>query len=85
MRLCLKRRSCEKVLADRLSRPARLDAPEQLDRDWVLEQLKPILEDAAKAKVGQNLKYDASVLARYDIELKGIKHDTMLESYHSYN
>lgn len=46
-----------------------------------LEQLKPILEDAAKAKVGQNLKYDASVLARYDIELKGIKHDTMLESY----
>ncbi|MEW2837477.1 DNA polymerase I [Vibrio sp. JC34] len=58
-----------------------LDAPEQLDRDWVLEQLKPILEDAEKAKVGQNLKYDASVLARYDIELKGIKHDTMLESY----
>ncbi|GMM77948.1 DNA polymerase I [Vibrio alginolyticus] len=58
-----------------------LDAPEQLDRDWVLEQLKPILEDAAKVKVGQNLKYDASVLARYDIELKGIKHDTMLESY----
>ncbi|MBT0055143.1 DNA polymerase I [Vibrio alginolyticus] len=58
-----------------------LDAPEQLDRDWVLEQLKPILEDVAKAKVGQNLKYDASVLARYDIELKGIKHDTMLESY----
>ncbi|KPM94084.1 DNA polymerase I [Vibrio alginolyticus] len=58
-----------------------LDASEQLDRDWVLEQLKPILEDAAKAKVGQNLKYDASVLARYDIELKGIKHDTMLESY----
>ncbi|WP_182019132.1 DNA polymerase I [Vibrio diabolicus] len=58
-----------------------LDAPEQLDRDWVLGQLKPILEDAAKAKVGQNLKYDASVLARYDIELKGIKHDTMLESY----
>ncbi|HHF2995703.1 TPA: DNA polymerase I [Vibrio diabolicus] len=58
-----------------------LDAPEQLDRDWVLGQLKPILEDAAKAKVGQNLKYDASVLARYDIELKGIQHDTMLESY----
>ena len=32
-----------------------------LDRDWVLEQLKPILEDDAQAKVGQNLKYDASV------------------------
>ncbi|MDN3614695.1 DNA polymerase I [Vibrio gallaecicus] len=58
-----------------------LDAPEQLDRDWVLEQLKPILEDDAQAKVGQNLKYDASVLARYDIEMKGIKHDTMLASY----
>ncbi|NOI31070.1 DNA polymerase I [Vibrio coralliilyticus] len=58
-----------------------LDAPEQLDRDWVLEQLKPILEDDAQAKVGQNLKYDASVLARYGIEIKGIKHDTMLASY----
>ena len=58
-----------------------LDAPEQLDRDWVLEQLKPYLEDDSKAKVGQNLKYDASVLVRYDIEMKGIKFDTMLESY----
>ncbi|MDV6253225.1 DNA polymerase I [Vibrio sp. EA2] len=58
-----------------------LDAPQQLDRDWVLEQLKPILEDESQAKVGQNLKYDASVLARYDIEMKGIKHDTMLASY----
>ncbi|MEF1172586.1 DNA polymerase I [Vibrio sinaloensis] len=58
-----------------------LDAPQQLDRDWVLAQLKPILEDDTQAKVGQNLKYDASVLARYDIEMKGIKHDTMLASY----
>ncbi|NAZ91770.1 DNA polymerase I [Vibrio toranzoniae] len=58
-----------------------LDAPQQLDRDWVLEQLKPILEDDSQAKVGQNLKYDMSVLARYDIEMKGIKHDTMLASY----
>ncbi|ELA8064280.1 DNA polymerase I [Vibrio parahaemolyticus] len=58
-----------------------LDAPEQLDRDWVLEQLKPILEDDDQAKVGQNLKYDASVLARYGIEMKGIKYDTMLASY----
>ena len=58
-----------------------LDAPQQLDRDWVLAQLKPILQDAQQAKVGQNLKYDASVLARYDIELRGIKHDTMLASY----
>ncbi|MDF2154019.1 DNA polymerase I [Vibrio sp. CAU 1672] len=58
-----------------------LDAPQQLDRDWVLAQLKPLLEDDSQAKVGQNLKYDASVLARYGIEMKGIKHDTMLASY----
>ncbi len=58
-----------------------MDAPEQLDREWVLSQLKPILEDDSRKKVGQNLKYDASVLARYDIEMKGIKHDTMLASY----
>ena len=58
-----------------------LGAPEQLDRDWVLEQLKPILEDDNQAKVGQNLKYDASVLARYDITMRGIKFDTMLASY----
>lgn len=56
-------------------------APEQLERDWVLQQLKPWLEDAQKAKVGQNLKYDESVLARYDIQLSGIQFDTMLESY----
>lgn len=58
-----------------------LDAPQQLDRTWILEQLKPILEDEQQAKVGQNLKYDASVLARYGIEMKGIRYDTMLASY----
>ncbi len=58
-----------------------LDAPKQLDRDWVLAQLKPILEDESQAKVGQNLKYDASIVARYGINMKGIKHDTMLASY----
>ena len=56
-------------------------APEQLDRDWVLAQLKPWLEDDSKAKVGQHLKYDANVLNNYDIELRGIAYDTMLESY----
>ncbi|WP_144392630.1 DNA polymerase I [Pleionea sediminis] len=61
-----------------------LDAPEQLDRTWVLDQLKPLLESSEHKKVGQNLKYDASVLAKYDIELKGIAFDTMLESY-TYN
>ena len=56
-------------------------APEQLQREAVLAQLRPLLEDPQQAKVGQNLKYDASVLARYGIELRGIAFDTMLESY----
>lgn len=56
-------------------------APDQLDRDAVLSRLKPLLENAEKKKVGQNLKYDMSVLARYGIEMRGVAHDTMLESY----
>ena len=55
--------------------------PAQLDRDASLAALKPLLEDPARAKVGQNLKYDASVLARHGIALRGIAFDTMLESY----
>ncbi len=58
-----------------------LGAPEQLDRDEVLEQLRPLLENADKAKLGQNLKYDAHVLNNHGIYLRGIEHDTMLESY----
>ena len=58
-----------------------LDAPEQLDRDTVLARLKPLLEDTDSRKVGQNLKFDQSILARYGIELRGIWSDTMLESY----
>ena len=58
-----------------------LGAPEQLSRDWVLAQLKPLLENPEQGKIGQNLKYDASVLARYNIHMQGIKHDTMLASY----
>ena len=58
-----------------------LDAPDQLDRQAVLAQLKPLLEDSNALKVGQNLKFDRSVLQNYDIELAGIKFDTMLESY----
>ncbi|MDZ7276800.1 DNA polymerase I [Pantoea eucrina] len=58
-----------------------LDAPDQLDRAEVLARLKPLLEDGDAAKVGQNLKYDRGVLKNYDIELNGIKYDTMLESY----
>jgi DNA polymerase-1 len=58
-----------------------LDAPEQLDFGQVMTELKPILEDPNKAKVGQNLKYDRHVLLNHDIDLQGIEHDTMLESY----
>jgi DNA polymerase-1 len=58
-----------------------LGAPEQLDKDSVLEQLKPLLEDPSIKKVGQNLKYDMSVLAQHGIKLQGIAFDTMLESY----
>lgn len=56
-------------------------APSQLDRQWVLAQLKPLLEDEAQVKVGQNVKYDMEVLANYGIELRGVQHDTMLASY----
>ncbi|AKL41635.1 TPA: DNA polymerase I [Serratia marcescens] len=58
-----------------------LDAPSQLDRAYVLEALKPLLEDDKALKVGQNLKFDMSLLARYGIEMRGIAYDTMLESY----
>ncbi|QFS39909.1 DNA polymerase I [Burkholderia cepacia] len=57
------------------------DMPEQLPIDEVLARLKPWLESADRKKVGQHLKYDAQVLANYDIELNGIEHDTLLESY----
>ncbi|EPC02879.1 DNA polymerase I [Litchfieldella anticariensis FP35 = DSM 16096] len=58
-----------------------LDAPKQLDRRAVLEALRPLWEDPAKGKIGQNLKYDISVLANYDIRVAGALTDTMLESY----
>jgi len=58
-----------------------LDSPAQLDRNEVLKQLKPLLEDPAQAKVGQNLKFDRGVLLKYGIELQGISFDTMIESY----
>jgi len=58
-----------------------MGAPPQLDREWVLERLRPLLEDPRRPKVGQNLKYDASVLANHGIRMRGIAFDTMLESY----
>ncbi|RSC28237.1 DNA polymerase I [Pseudomonas putida] len=58
-------------------------APTQLDRDAVLAALKPLLEDPAKAKVGQNAKYDINILANASlpIQMRGVAYDTMLESY----
>ncbi|MCX4143914.1 MULTISPECIES: DNA polymerase I [Paraburkholderia] len=57
------------------------DAPVQLPRDEVLAKLKPWLESADHKKVGQHMKYDEQVLANYGIEMRGVEHDTLLESY----
>ena len=57
------------------------DAPTQLPFKETLAKIKPILESAAIKKVGQNLKYDKHVLANYSVELNGIAHDTLLQSY----
>jgi len=58
-----------------------IGAPEQLDRNSVLAQLKPLLESTDIKKIGQNLKYDSNVLSHYDIKLQGVAFDTMIESY----
>jgi len=55
--------------------------PEQLSRDDVLQQLKPMLENEAIAKLGHHLKYDAHIFANYGIHLKNMRYDSMLESY----
>ena len=57
------------------------DAPTQLPRDEVLARLKPWLEDGAKKKLGQHIKYDRHVFANHGIEVQGYAHDTMLQSY----
>ncbi|TCV96052.1 DNA polymerase I [Luteibacter rhizovicinus] len=56
-------------------------APKQLDRDEVLAMLKPIFEDPNRPKVGQHGKYDINILSHYDIAVRGLRHDSMLESY----
>ena len=56
-------------------------APAQLPLDEVLALLKPWLEDEAAAKVGQHVKYDTHVFANHGIALRGVRHDTMLQSY----
>jgi DNA polymerase-1 len=58
-----------------------LGAPDQLNREHILQQLKPLLENPTQKKLGHNLKYDMSVLANHGISLRGIAYDTMLESY----
>ena len=56
-------------------------APRQLQKEEVLKKLKPILENAAIKKIGQNIKYDMEVLANENISLQGVAYDTMIESY----
>jgi DNA polymerase I len=56
-------------------------APEQLPFDDVLARLKPWLEDAARRKVGQNIKYDLQVFINHGVHVLGYAHDTMLQSY----
>jgi len=56
-------------------------APRQLARDAVLARMKPWLEDAGRAKLGQNAKYDMHVLANQGVRLAGVAHDTLLQSY----
>ena len=58
-----------------------LDAPKQLSKEQVLDALRPLLEDPNRAKLGQNLKYDCTVLHNHGVMLIGIRFDTMLESY----
>jgi DNA polymerase-1 len=57
------------------------DLPQQLPRDEVLAKLKPWIENPEKKKLGQHLKYDEQVLLNHGIELNGVEHDTLLESY----
>ncbi len=61
-----------------------LGAPPQLPREAVLDALRPLLEDPDKAKLGQHIKYDMTVLARHGVQLRGVSDDSMLESY-TYN
>jgi len=56
-------------------------APVQLDRDAVLAALRPVLENERKDKVGQHLKYDMNVLSCHGVALRGVRYDSMLESY----
>lgn len=56
-------------------------APEQLNRDAIIQQIKPILEDPSVEKIGHHLKYDAHIFENHGIHLQGWYFDTMLASY----
>ncbi|MGN8199338.1 DNA polymerase I [Salinisphaera sp. RV14] len=58
-----------------------LGAPDQLPMDSVLDRVRGVLENPAISKLGQHIKYDLNVLARYNVHLAGANQDTMLESY----
>ena len=73
--------ACYIPVAHRGPDVAGFDAAVQLSRDTVLARMKLWLEDESRKKVGQHLKYDAHVFANHGIALRGIEHDTMLESY----
>ncbi|WP_439890507.1 DNA polymerase I [Ralstonia sp. 25C] len=73
--------ACYIPVAHRGPDVAGLDATAQLSRDTVLARMKLWLEDESRKKVGQHLKYDAHVFANHGIALRGIQHDTMLQSY----
>jgi DNA polymerase-1 len=58
-----------------------LGAPKQLGLDRTLAALKPLMEDPAIRKIGQNIKYDLLVLGHYGVRVKGVSFDTMIASY----
>ena len=57
------------------------DSSPQLEMDYVLQELRPLLEDSNEKIIGQNIKFDKNILARYGINISSIKNDTMMMSY----
>nr|WP_217345972.1 DNA polymerase I [Noviherbaspirillum sp. L7-7A]MBV0880330.1 DNA polymerase I [Noviherbaspirillum sp. L7-7A] len=57
------------------------DAPQQLGREHVLSRMRAWLESPDKPKLGQNMKYDSHIFANHGVTLRGVVHDTLLQSY----
>ncbi len=57
------------------------DTSPQLDMDYVLEELRPLLEDSKQKIIGQNIKFDMNILSQHGINISSIKNDTMMMSY----